>query len=166
MISASSEDAYLRTVFQPALAMGGEVPALHRALAVAPAMLRAWRGMAPVLISDCTSPATVRELMILRVAQLLACPYQFDHHVPRARAAGVSDEEIDSLRDWASRPCYSAVARAALAFTEELTTTGHVSSATYVDLASHFDPSAIVELTMVAAFYNCVCRVVGALFEA
>jgi alkylhydroperoxidase family enzyme len=160
-----ARDPFVRSVFDPVLDAGREVPALHRALAVAPAMLRAWRGMAPVLVTDCTSPASVRELMIMRVAQLLGSDYQFEHHRIRAKAAGVSDGQVERLAAWRTAEDFTTSERAALLAAEELTVDGFLTRPAYDGLAACYGAPEIVELVTTAAFYNCVCRVVGALFD-
>jgi AhpD family alkylhydroperoxidase len=117
-------------------------------------------------VEECRSPAGVRELMILRVSQLLECAYQFDHHVPRARAAGVDDRAIEALAAWRQSDVHGPAERAALAVAEELTVDGRVAARTHEELAEHFAPDEIVELVLTASFYNCVCRVVGGLFDS
>jgi AhpD family alkylhydroperoxidase len=161
-----AHDPYVASVFAPMLEEGNEPPTLYRALGVSPAMLRAWRGMSLVLLEECTSPARVRELAILRIAQVLDCGYQFEHHLSRASTAGVTPEQIASLSDWRNASVYADDERAVLAMTEESTADARVSAVTAALLRAHFEPAEIVEITLIVAFYNAVCRVVGTLFDA
>jgi 4-carboxymuconolactone decarboxylase len=159
-------DEFARALFAPFRASGDDVPSLWWSLATAPAMLRAWRGMAGVLMDECVSPASVRELAILRIAHLLDNSYQWDHHIARAHAAGVTDEQIDALAHWRDDGGYDAATRATLAVTDALTDDAKVARPEYDELARHFDDAQIVELVLTVSFYNCVCRFVGALYDA
>lgn len=82
-----------------ALRSGGHAgfPNLYRLLAHAPAMLEAWTRLAWPLRTEAKTPRALRELMILRGAQIMGADYEWTHHAPMALAAGVTREQIDAL---------------------------------------------------------------------
>ncbi|WAL39502.1 carboxymuconolactone decarboxylase family protein [Brevibacterium sp. BRM-1] len=62
------------------------------------------------------------ELVNVRVSQLNGCPTCLSIHVPQARAAGVSQRQLDLLPSWPeARGVYTDVERAALLLAESLT---------------------------------------------
>ena len=135
---------------------------LYRALANNPELLRAWAGFSSTLRWNSSTPRPLRELLILRVAQLTKAEYEWRHHVVMGRAAGLSDEQVAGLAEWRSSSLFGESERAALAYAEGMTA-GSVPDDVAAELARHFDPGAVVELTLTAGFYNMVSRVLDAL---
>jgi len=138
---------------------GGTPPNLYRALGHSPAMLKAWIGLAWPLRFEPKLPRALRELVILRVSQLTEASYEEHHHTPMARAAGVSDRQLDDLPRWRDSKAFSEAERAALAYTEAVTAGRKVPEAVHAELKRHYDAEGIVEITLTAAFYNCVSRI-------
>ena len=135
---------------------------LYRALANQPDLLAGWIEFAWRLRLQATTPRSLRELMILRGAQIANCEYELETHGVMARAAGVSTEELNELADWRSSSAFSPSARAALEFVEAMCD-GFVPDAVNADLAKHFDASERVELILTAGMYTMVPRVINAL---
>ena len=142
--------------------MGARVPDLYRALNNQPALLERWISFAWGLRTDSTTPRAMRELMILRSAQLHGAAYQWDDHVRMAVEAGVSQAQINALGSWPESSLFDKPTRRALTLTEEMIE-GQVSDQALEDLAQHFEPGERVELILTAAFYCMVPRVLGAL---
>ena len=82
LVSADSDDPQLANVFGRFRDSGHDVPALYRTLGNAPAMLNAWVGMAWPLRTEATTSRALRELIIMRVAQLTRTPYEWVAHRP------------------------------------------------------------------------------------
>src|SRR5690606_2224319 len=91
-----------------------ELPSLYRVLGNAPAMREAWIAFAWPLRLEACSPRRVRELLILRGAQLCDAAYEWAHHVPMALESGVTVEQVRALDDWRGAGCFDARERAAL----------------------------------------------------
>src|SRR2546430_5707966 len=72
---------------------------LYRTLGNHPALLRAWIDFAWTLREGIT-PRTLRELMILRGAQLMNAEYEWHHHRRMATVAGVPAEKLEQLANW------------------------------------------------------------------
>jgi alkylhydroperoxidase family enzyme len=104
----------------------------------------------------------MRELMILRSAQIHGADYQWDDHVRMALDAGVSEAEIKALDSWRASPLFDPATRAALALTEQMIE-GTVDEDTLKQLAAYFDATERVELIVTAGFYCMVPRVLDAL---
>lgn len=148
-----------------ALRSGGHAgfPNLYRALGHAPAMLQAWTGFAWPLRNAAKTPRALRELMILRGAQIMGADYEWTHHAPMARAAGVSQEKIDALSGWRAAGVYSPEERAVLRLADEITQGPGASAEAITEARAFFDDGGIVELVLTSSFYACVGRVLHSL---
>ena len=130
-------------------------------MANAPDMLRAHLKMARGLRLDARTPRALRELLILRGAQVADSEYEQHHHLRMARQAGVSEEQIAALPHGRSALSFSEPERAVLALAEALAI-GYVDAATSDELARHFDEAARVELVLTGGFYVMLARVLDA----
>ena len=80
--------------FEPALSkkleeLWGTPPNLYRAPGNQPKLVAAWAEFARTLRHDTRTPRALRELVILRGAQLMRSEYEWAQHLPMAREAGV-----------------------------------------------------------------------------
>jgi 4-carboxymuconolactone decarboxylase len=92
---------------------------LFRIVAYNPKLLRNWLRMsAPLLTGGLSLEPRLREIAILRVAQNVRSDYEFGQHIPIARAAGLTDEEIAALKDFAESGCFSDLERAVIRYTD------------------------------------------------
>ena len=142
--------------------LNGEFLNLYRVLGHHSTLLSAWIEFAYTLRRDCTTARTLRELMILRGAQLAGSAYEWHQHRRWARQQGVSAEQIEDLMMWRDSPRFSAAERTVLALTEAMMA-GAVPDDIYRALKKHFSSSEIVELVLTAGFYAMVPRVLNAL---
>ena len=142
--------------------LNGEFLNLYRVLGHHSQLLSAWIEFAYTLRRDCTTARTLRELMILRGAQLEGSAYEWHQHRRWARQQGVPPEQIEDLFFWRESPRFSESECAALALTEAMMH-GDVSDEVYAGLEKHFSPGEIVELALTAGFYAMVPRVLNAL---
>jgi alkylhydroperoxidase family enzyme len=70
--------------------------------------------------------------------------------------AGLADEKIDALADYATSPHYTDAERAALKYADAITLSDRdVDDELFARLRQHFDDDAIVELTATVAWENC-----------
>jgi 4-carboxymuconolactone decarboxylase len=162
LIDSNCDDEAVAVVFRRFHERGVEPPALYQALANAPDLLRPYADLAAALRFGGQTPGPLRELAILRTAQLTDSTYEWAHHVPVAREVGVSPTQIAELRDWRDSAEFSRDERAVLACTDELHQ-GALSDSSYVELQALFEPGEIVELVMLVAFYQAVARMISGL---
>ncbi|NLD67228.1 MAG: carboxymuconolactone decarboxylase family protein [Limnobacter sp.] len=159
MIPENPDDPALREMFAEVRARGVELPNLYRIIGHAPPMLRAWLDFAWPLRLAAKTSRRIRELLILRGAQVSDTHYEWVHHEAMALAAGVTREQIDALADWPDSPLFDAQEKAVLRLADEVTR-GPAASAECIEALKRvgFDASDIVELTLTASFYVCVAR--------
>src|SRR5205814_8546302 len=131
------------SAFEPALKkrleeLWGTPPNLYHCLANHPALVAAWSDFSKALRHGTRTPRALRELVILRGAQLVRSEYEWAQHLRMARKAGVREAQIAALANWRSSPEFDAKEKAALAIAEAVTA-GHVSDEVYREVTKHFD---------------------------
>ena len=136
---------------------------LYRVLANHPAALTAWTDFAWGLRRLDATPRGLRELLILRAVQHAGTRYAWRDHVPMARRAGVSEEQIAALADWEASDRFDAPTRAALAFADELIEFGVAQDAQLAALGRFYSDAQVIELALTVSFYAMVPRVLSAL---
>jgi alkylhydroperoxidase family enzyme len=99
-------------------------------------------------------PRPLRELTILRTAQIMGGDYEVYQHVPAALACGYSQAQVDALASWQGCNLFNDRERALLAYLDQaVRAKAEVDDSTFGELARLFDSREIVELTMIAAQY-------------
>ena len=91
------------------------------------------------------------ELVKVRASQINGCAYCLDMHTKDARAAGETEQRLYAVSVWRETPFFTPRERAALAWTEALTTvadTQHVPDALFEESRAHFDEAELVDLTL------------------
>ena len=155
------------TGFEPALRkrleeLWGTPPNLYKALANHPRLVAAWTEFSKTLRHDTRTPRALRELVILRGAQLQRSEYEWAQHLKMARKCGVREAQIAALADWRNSGEFSEREKAALLLAEAVTN-GSVSDEVYAAVSRHFDHAQFVELALVPAFYAMVARMLDAM---
>ena len=135
---------------------------LYRALGNHPALTAAWTEFANAIRHDSKTPRALRELMILRTAQIAHSEYEWAHHLRMARKAGVSEAKITALPDWRDSKEFDAKERAAIALTEAVMAC-NVTDAVHADVKRHFSDAEFVELSLTASFYAMVSRMLDSM---
>ena len=159
MVPTEPEDPALRAMFDEVRARGIPLPNLYRVIGHAPPMLRAWLDFAWPLRLQAKTSRLIRELLILRGAQVSAARYEWVHHAAMALAAGVTQAQIDALAGWEHSALFGAEEKAVLRLADEVTRGPAASPACIDALRQHgFGDAEIVELTLTASFYVCVAR--------
>jgi 4-carboxymuconolactone decarboxylase len=154
--------------FEPALKKtleelwGGAPPNLYKQLANHPKLIAAWNQFARTLRHDSRTPRALRELMILRGAQLMRSEYEWAQHLKMARKAGITEAQIAALAAWKKSDQFDAREKAAIGLAEAVTQ-GHVPDDVYAEAMRHFDHHDYVELAITAAFYAMVGRMLDAM---
>src|SRR3954454_18638378 len=131
LTSTTPDDPVLREIFSEVHGRIEHIPALYRALGNSPAMLRAWIDLAWPLRLNSTTSRALRELVILRGAQIGMVEYEWAHHVPMALAAGVPQSKIDELAEWQASRLFTDEERVVLQLSEEITRGPGATEATW-----------------------------------
>jgi alkylhydroperoxidase family enzyme len=153
LVPKSSDDPVLKAIFERTNARNVDVPNLYLTIANAPLMLQGWIGLTWPLRNEGISPRSLRELVIMRVAQVENATYVWAHHWDMAVAAGITVEQLESLGKWRAGGRFDETQAATLAYTDEVIGKAGVKDETFAKIRGLFSDSEIVELTLAATFY-------------
>ncbi len=140
----------------------GSPPNLYRALGNHAPLAAAWTEFARAIRYESRTARELRELVILRGAQLMRSEYEWAQHLKMARKAGVREAQIAALAGWRESGEFDAREKAALLLAEAVTR-ADVSDEVYAAVSKHFDHATYVELALTAAFYAMVGRMLDAM---
>lgn len=142
---------------------GGEVINLYRMLLHSPPIAEGWRALGTAIRIEATLDARSRELAICLVARLTGSAYEWAHHAPIARRAGVDGSALAALPEWRQHEGFTDRDRGVLAWTEAVTTDLRPDHEALIAVRRVLDDRELVELTATVGFYSCVARFVLAL---
>ncbi|HEX7809104.1 MAG TPA: carboxymuconolactone decarboxylase family protein [Thermoanaerobaculia bacterium] len=98
---------------------------------------------------------TLLHLIRLRASQINGCAYCLDMHWKDLRALGENEQRLYSLDAWRECPYYSPRERAALAWTEAVTTlAGQIPDAAFDEARTQFSEKELSDLTLAIAAIN------------
>jgi AhpD family alkylhydroperoxidase len=126
-------------------------------------LYRGWLHFAGRLMPGGRLPRRETELVILRVAHLSNCHYEFDHHRHLAQRAGITDAEIDRLMADPTSPAWPDRERALLAACDELLAKGDLSDAAWQALSDHYSQRLLIEVLLLIGHYQMLAGVISAL---
>ena len=145
----------------------GQLRPLDRVLLHSPQVADGWNMLLGTLRSGTSVPPALRELIILRIAVLNEAPYEWASHEGDARAAGLGDAVLATLRHEVpdptvltqTHPLAGLVVEATDLMTRKLTVPDAVLDTLHHELGVVQTVEAIVTI----AAYNMVSRLVVAL---
>jgi 4-carboxymuconolactone decarboxylase len=124
---------------------------LFRLLAHAPTVFAGWAQMVDEILDSSTFTPRLRELIILRVAHLQGTPYELSQHTDLARAAGLTQRQLDAIVEAgdADTAEFSPTERTVLAAVTELCTTRHLRDGSFAAVQAALGDEATTELLMI-----------------
>ena len=117
-------------------------------------LFRFWLPFAGQLMPFGALPRRETELVILRVAHLRSCAYEFQHHIHLGRRAGVGKDLLARVVEGPSAAGWSARERAMLTAVDELIATRDLADGTWATLSEHLDTKHLIELLMLVTQYD------------
>ncbi|MGW0805309.1 carboxymuconolactone decarboxylase family protein [Nonomuraea sp. NPDC002799] len=129
-------------------------------LARHPRLYREWLRFGGVLL-DGTLPARDRELAILRTAFHSGSAYEWAHHARLGRRAGLTEQEIESVRE--PDALWSVEDRLVLQVADDLHYAGDLTDATWAALCDRYDEAGRIELVMLVAHHRMLAMVLRTL---
>ena len=117
-------------------------------------LFRGWLRFAGRLMPGGTLPRRETELVIIRVAHLKGCRYEFDHHVHLGAKAGVTAADVERLVTGPEADGWTFRERAILRVVDALHYDGDVVDETWADLTTHLDDKGCIELVFLVGHYE------------
>lgn len=162
LVGDSTDNPIVNEVFRRFETEGREPIALYRALANCPQILKDYSALATCLRYEATADRELRELVILRVAQMIGSDYEWSHHQPMAAEVGITEDQVRSLGSWESSELFNKAQRMALRIAEGVHF-ATLSTATFDEARMHLGETEAIELVVVSAFYEAVARIIQGL---
>jgi alkylhydroperoxidase family enzyme len=96
----------------------------------------------------------MRELLVLRLAVLRRCEYEWAQHVVLADTAGISPQEIGWIVEGPDSPEWGELDRSLLRAADELVAEAEVSDVTWAALAQHLTEHQLMDLVFTVGAYE------------
>lgn len=138
-------------------------PNLFLTLARRRGLFRGWLWFAGRLMPGGTLPRRETELVILRVAHLRDCRYEFDHHVRLGRRIGVRAPDVERVKAGPSAGGWTPREQAILTAIDRLHADRDLDDETWTRLRTHLTEGECVELIMLAGHYEMLATAITAL---
>lgn len=103
----------------------------------------------------------LKEWVILQIGRLNDCPYVYEAH-KHALSRVIMRDVLDDRPQALDMSSLSDDEKLAIRYAHQVTA-NTVDDATFEELRTRFDQEQIVELTVLASYYNFICRAVNAL---
>lgn len=95
-----------------------------------------------------------RELLVLRVAAVRGCEYEWAQHVIQGGDAGLTPDEIDRIAHGPDAAEWSELDRTLLRAVDELIGGARIGESTWRELAGHFDEQQLMDLIFTVGAYD------------
>lgn len=129
-------------------------PAIFTTLGRGRGLFWGWLHFAGRLMPGGRLPRRETELVILRVASLRGCAYEFEHHVRLGRRAGVTAADVDRVCSGSTASGWQGHERLLMRVTEELLATRDLSDTTWAELRAAYDERTVIELLLLVGHYD------------
>lgn len=128
-----------------------------------PALARAFFTFNGHILMGTTLSERQRELVVMRVAALRRCGYEWAQHLFMARDVGLSDEEIGRIAYGPDAPFWSPLDAAMLRAVDELvgTEAGVITAPTWGQLSAELDTKQLLDLIFTVGAYDTLARMFG-----
>jgi AhpD family alkylhydroperoxidase len=133
---------------------GTQAPNLFLTMGRAHKLFRGWLRFAGRLMPRGRLPRRDTELIILRVAHLRGCDYEFEHHRRLGRRAGVDAADIARVAQGPGVDGWTGRERALLAAVDVLHERQDLDDTTWQSLREHLDDAQAIEFVLLVGHYE------------
>lgn len=119
-----------------------------------PGLTRAYHSFNAHVLFGTTLTARQRELLVLRVGAVRGADYEWAQHVILGLEAGLTEEEIERIREGAGAPGWTPLEQAMLAAVDELVADACISEATWTVLSPELDTQQLMDLVFTVGAYD------------
>ena len=127
------------------------------------ALGRAFQPFGGHLLLRSSLPKRVYELVTLRTAYLSHSPYEWAKHEVAGRKAGLTDEQIEGVKEGADAACWTdPLDRALIRVTDQLKRDTNIDDEHWAILAANFSREQIMDMVMTIGMYAMLAMVLNA----
>jgi 4-carboxymuconolactone decarboxylase len=133
---------------------------IHNMMAHNAALTRAWMPLRNYIVANSSLVPEHRELLILRTALNCDTSYEWEHHVARGRDAGLSDEEIQRVKEGPTASQWPPASRLLLQAADDCYHDSEISDETYPELSLHFDLRQQLDIIATVGMYMTLAAII------
>lgn len=134
----------------------GRVANIYRTLIHHPKLLKRWTVFGNHVLFKSSLPARERELLILRVGALCECGYELNAHTAIGKRAGLTDDEIERVKEGSEAEGWSEFDRGLLRAAEELHADSFISDETWKVLSQSYNEQQLIDAVFTVGQYHLV----------
>jgi alkylhydroperoxidase family enzyme len=127
-----------------------------------PGLFRRWLPFGGKLLAG-KLPARERELLILRTGWLCQAEYEWAQHRGIGLSVGLSEEEIERVREGPDAPGWDEFDAVLLRAADELHGGARIGDGTWEALAARYDERQLIEVPMLVGHYHMVAFTLNSL---
>jgi AhpD family alkylhydroperoxidase len=124
-----------------------------------PALARAFHTFNGHVLFATTLTPRQRELLVLRVAHVRRCAYEWSQHLVLAADAGITPEEVARVAEGPDAPGWSALEAALVRAVDELVAEARIGDATWAGLAAELDDQQLLDVLFTVGAYDLLAMV-------
>ena len=136
---------------------------IYRTLANHPKLLKRWSVFGTPVLFKNTLPPRERELLILRTGWLRQSEYEWGQHVLIAGRRGVTEAEIERVKEGPDGDGWDAADAALLRAADELLEDAFITDETWQALAGRFETEQLIDVIFTVGQYNLVSMALNTL---
>ncbi|MCZ4499525.1 MAG: carboxymuconolactone decarboxylase [Marmoricola sp.] len=129
-------------------------PAIFTTLGRGRGLFWGWLHFAGTLMPGGKLPRRETEMVILRVACLRDCEYEFTHHVRLGRREGVTAADVDRIKQGSTADGWRGHEQLLMLTAEELIGTKDLSDASWSAVRAVYDERTAIELLLLIGHYD------------
>ncbi len=137
-------------------AMNGQIFNIFKVLAHHPKLVKRWTPFAGHVLGKQTLAFRDRELLILRIGWLNQAEYEFAQHELIAKKGGVTDADVENVKQGPKAPGWSAHEAALMQAADDLYENSVVSDATWAVLSKTYSTEQLMDVVFTIGQYNLV----------
>ncbi|ACL02392.1 Carboxymuconolactone decarboxylase [Desulfatibacillum aliphaticivorans] len=163
LLEKDQADPIMQELYERTEKGGFPVLNLFKAVAHSPKMGRDFLRLGTAILTKGDLDPILRELAILRIGYVNKAHYEFTQHVRIGKKVGVSDEQIQAVKDWKNAAIFTEEEKAVLDYTDDVNLNIRASEEKFQKIKDLFGDRIAVELTLTIAYYGAVSRILESL---
>jgi len=133
---------------------------IHNTMAHHPALMQAWMPFRNHVVASSTLLARQRELIILRTAHNCQANYEWQHHVERGLAAGLSRTEIERVKEGATAQGWQPDEIALLKAVDDCHGQFQITKPSRQNLEQHFSAQQQLDIIVTVGMYMTLALII------
>jgi 4-carboxymuconolactone decarboxylase len=160
---SSQFDKKTQVLYDDLVKKRGQIDGMYRTLLNHPEMLRHVSDLGTYFrFGDSVLPDRLREMIILFVARSLGVPYEWVKHMGPAKAAGLPEDVMESIRDGGIPTQLSSVEAASVSVADYVVKLQSIPDELQQSLIESIGTKGLIEIVVLCGFYRMIAGVIRA----